>query len=515
MKAAILFSILFFIVCTANSQNVGINTATPDASSILELNSSDRGLLVPRISIGSVNSAAPVATPATSLLVFNTNAGITGGSGTGFYYWDGTMWLRLGKDNVNNGLNFDAGAGMIQLGGDLVENTTVSGGTFQMNFNLNSTGDFNVQDNGTIRFAVLDNGNVAVGGTANTGRFNVTGVSYFSNDIYLRDGSVAAGDILVRIYDNGDDGVIDLNENNLMNHRLHPNRETIFNEQGINTCDFRIETDLRSAMFFVDAGTNRLGINTITPANQFHFIADGSTGWVTQWSNSTTNGGLKLIYNDNAGNFSRVLMGITNYDASAYSVPGIMGLSINNTATGSGGIGLQGAANNESGVAVYGTLFTTGAYTGWGGYFDADVYCGGTYFGSDRRLKRDITPIKSALGIVKQLDPVSYYYDTERYPEMGLDENRMTYGFIAQELEKVLPELVKEKNLILNSNVLKSNSDKGMKHETEEFKVVNYTLMIPVLTQAVKEQQEVIENQNKQIEQLIQLTQELKAAITE
>ena len=192
-------------------------------------------------------------------------------------------------------------------------------------------------------------------------------------------------------------------------------------------------------------------------------------------------------------------MGVTNVSGSGNATPGVMGLSINATTTGSSGIGVEGSANNESGMAVYGSLFHDGSYSGWAGYFDADVYSGGTYFGSDRKLKRDIAPINSALGIINQLDPVSYYYDTETYPEMGLDEDRLTYGFIAQDLEQVLPELVKEKSLILNSNTIKTTDQQSAPIIKENFKVVNYTLMIPVLTQAIKEQQQIINDLSDQL----------------
>ena len=82
----------------SNAQNVGINAtgATPDASAILDIVSTDKGLLIPRVSIGDVSLAAPITSPATSLLVYNTNAAITGGNGLGYYYWDGSQWVNLG-----------------------------------------------------------------------------------------------------------------------------------------------------------------------------------------------------------------------------------------------------------------------------------------------------------------------------------------------------------------------------------------------------------------------------------
>lgn len=77
------------------AQNVGIGIAAPDASAKLHIVDANRGLLIPKVSIGNVNAAAPVTAPAVGLLVFNTNATITGGNGTGFYYWDGTQWTML------------------------------------------------------------------------------------------------------------------------------------------------------------------------------------------------------------------------------------------------------------------------------------------------------------------------------------------------------------------------------------------------------------------------------------
>jgi hypothetical protein len=83
------------------SQNVGINTtgAAPHASAMLDVDATNRGLLIPRVSLTDVTVASPVTSPATGLLVYNTNAAVTGGNGTGFYYWTGTQWSRLDNSN--------------------------------------------------------------------------------------------------------------------------------------------------------------------------------------------------------------------------------------------------------------------------------------------------------------------------------------------------------------------------------------------------------------------------------
>jgi len=97
MKKQYLIALIALFAINSNtfSQNVGIGTATPDASAKLHVVDANRGILIPNVSIGNVAAAAPVTAPATGLLVYNTNAAVTGGNGTGFYYWSGTQWLNL------------------------------------------------------------------------------------------------------------------------------------------------------------------------------------------------------------------------------------------------------------------------------------------------------------------------------------------------------------------------------------------------------------------------------------
>lgn len=84
----------------------GIGTLHPDKSAVLEMVSTKRGLLIPRIDIPDLNIAAPVTDPAHSLLVFNTGAS---GTPEGFYYWndDGTQtgvgsWVLFGKSTEDD-----------------------------------------------------------------------------------------------------------------------------------------------------------------------------------------------------------------------------------------------------------------------------------------------------------------------------------------------------------------------------------------------------------------------------
>ena len=85
LKILLVFPLVIF-------SQVGIGTTAPNTSSILDVVATDKGVLVPRIAIADLNTAAPVTTPIESLLVYNT----TVGTGVGFHYWDGSKWTPLG-----------------------------------------------------------------------------------------------------------------------------------------------------------------------------------------------------------------------------------------------------------------------------------------------------------------------------------------------------------------------------------------------------------------------------------
>ncbi len=96
---------LFFLVFVTNSfAQVGIGTTTPLASSALDITASNKGLLVPRVALTGSADTATVASPATSLLVYNTaSAGTSPNSVTpGYYYFNGTKWERLTNSGANS-----------------------------------------------------------------------------------------------------------------------------------------------------------------------------------------------------------------------------------------------------------------------------------------------------------------------------------------------------------------------------------------------------------------------------
>jgi hypothetical protein len=482
-----------FLSNTSYAQNVGIGTPTP----------SHKLHVVGDARISSLSGVGTRMVVADATGVLSTQAiPVSAGDITGVIAGDG---LINGGTTGDVTLNVVAVNGLttnpddIRLGGPLIQGTTITQGAFSMTHNLNGTGDFYVADNGVNRFAVLDNGRTTVGGVNNAGQFNVTGNSYFSDDIHLRDGAVNGGDILVRIYDLADDGIVDIYENGAYNIRLHGNGPSIFNEQGIGSNDFRIESNTQANMFFIDAGTDEIGIRTATPANMLQMVNGGvnvGANAMASFDNDGAEGVPISGYNTDAANGYNGIEGIVTYSGTAFNAAGVFGLAIDNTLTNSA-IGVRGTINGRDGYGVLGTR-TNGAGAGWAGLFIEDLgYTG--FFGaaSDESLKKNIEPIQKALDIVAQLNPVTYDFDLEKHPGMGLN-TEMEYGFIAQEVQVVLPEIVREKNLPTNTNV-PITSSQAQDLEVGKFMVMDYTRIIPILTQAIKEQQDIIKEQNVRI----------------
>ncbi len=102
----------------------------------------------------------------------------------------------------------------------------------------------------------------------------------------------------------------------------------------------------------------------------------------------------------------------------------------------------------------------------------------GFFITSDRKFKKDIKPIESSLEKVLALDGRTYNWRNEEFKDKNFG-NELQYGFLAQEVQKVIPSLV----------IQSENGDLAM----------NYIGLIPVLIEAMKEQQTQINELKSQI----------------
>ncbi|MFO7829679.1 MAG: tail fiber domain-containing protein [Bacteroidales bacterium] len=137
-------------------------------------------------------------------------------------------------------------------------------------------------------------------------------------------------------------------------------------------------------------------------------------------------------------------------------------------------VGIGSPASQFYGLRVNGgTSLNYSLYAYKGGYTP-----GSWSSGSDIRLKKDIRNIDTPLKKIKQLNGVSFLWKVNEFPDKQLS-SKGQIGVIAQEVEKVLPELVFE--------------------DDEGFKAVAYDKLNAVLIEAIKEQQKTIEKQEQEI----------------
>ena len=98
---------------------VGINTNTPDPSAILDVASTDKGILGPRISLTSATMQLGTAPNAAGLLIYNTGPTIP----PGYYFWNGSEWRVFNTSsggNTGGGTNILANVESIAVMGPLV-----------------------------------------------------------------------------------------------------------------------------------------------------------------------------------------------------------------------------------------------------------------------------------------------------------------------------------------------------------------------------------------------------------
>jgi hypothetical protein len=138
----ITFLIVLLFVITVNAQ-VGVGTTSPIDGSILDVESTDKGVMIPRMDITDLTTLAPVTKLAASpepvgLLVFNTDAS-NSGANAGFFYWDGNDWVAVGGSGTSNDWNLLGNAGT--AGGTInTDGTNFIGTTDNQNLNFRTNG---------------------------------------------------------------------------------------------------------------------------------------------------------------------------------------------------------------------------------------------------------------------------------------------------------------------------------------------------------------------------------------
>ena len=112
---------------------------------------------------------------------------------------------------------------------------------------------------------------------------------------------------------------------------------------------------------------------------------------------------------------------------------------------------------------------------------------------TDSEIKKNITVINSPLQKLSQLNPKIFEYDIQKFRHLKLEQG-IKYGFIAEEMQQVFPNLVKQKNI---SYMFGKNSYRDTK-----IKTIDEAGLIPVLVASIQQQQQQIEKLKEEIEAL-------------
>ncbi len=210
----------------------------------------------------------------------------------------------------------------------------------------------------------------------------------------------------------------------------------------------------------------------------------------------------------------------TNGSAAIYAASSGPGNSIHGNASQAGSSGVYGENSNGYGLRgnsynSYGLVTRSTNYYGmvaigksYAAYFVGSVFASNGYHApSDQKLKQNIEDVTSARDIISQLHPKKYYYRQDGHHKLMKLPQDQQYGLLAQEVEKVLPGLVKNTKFEppLETAPVKMDADGKFdlqpqaKPETIEFKAVNYVGMVPILIKGMQEQQEQLQAQQEKI----------------
>ncbi len=426
---------------TATAQNVGISpTGVPPAGDAgLDVNFTNKGLLIPRVSLTNTGTYGLVGGgPTTSMLVYNTNAAIggTGAMGEGYYYWNGTRWTKLLVGNTPSDAWLTSGNAGTTAGTHFIGTTDAQ--------------DLVFKTNNTEKMRITTSGNVGIGTTAPAYKLEV----YGGHGTYISvRGNMPAGDAT--------HGLIGYNWSNSATgdywryyladpdggFGVIPGGLEIWEYpgNGIPTCcipRFRIKTAKNQSSIPGEVVINEngdVGIGTATPNTKLH----------------------------------------------------VAGL---HPGAGSG----TGASSDAPSEAIIpdghnGTSRYNDWPSGWAGGLSTWDICGASIYmveystRSDKRFKKEITSLadnkNNFINKFMQLRPVSYFIDPMR---LRVDDpERKRFGFIANEIEDIFP------NLVINSGMPDSIA-RGLEYDG----------FIPILVLVVQDQHLQIKEQQKMIEEL-------------
>jgi len=490
-----LFAISFAIISLNTYGQVAINMTgnSPNSSAMLDIESVNRGILIPRISLTSSDNSNPVSSPATGLLVYNIADNGTGNTAVyeGFYYWTGSSWTKFTNDNDVWNLQGNSG--------------TVNGVNF---LGTTDNQDIDIRTNNIIKLRFSVKGQIEF---LNSGNSVFIGENAGENDDLSDNRNVFIG------FDAGKENTTGIYNNSFGYGSLSSNTTGQFNTaNGALSLQKNIAGESNTATGYTslqnnESGSSNSAFGSLSLMNNTTGNYNTATGYQSLYSNTTGNNNTSsgsLSLRDNTTGTENTASGVQalslntegNYNtatgkSSLYSnttgdyntATGIQALTYNETGnenTADGGYSLYSNIGGDYNTAVgYYSLYsnTTGSSNtalGYSAFSTGTNYTNSTSLGynaepgasntirlgnssvltiggfanwtnvSDKRFKINITENVVGLDFIMKLKPVTYNLDMEAIAKFLntpdslrllqselLKGKEIQSGFIAQEVE--------------------------------------------------------------------------------
>ncbi|MCG3113081.1 MAG: tail fiber domain-containing protein [Candidatus Manganitrophus sp. SB1] len=228
---------------------------------------------------------------------------------------------------------------------------------------------------------------------------------------------------------------------------------------------------------FTIANTGKIGVGTTDPATLLQIFGTVDTSPSSHGLlvlGTTIGDNISIDSNEimarNNGNISTLYL---NQEGGHVIINGLSTANVGNV-----GIGTMSTVDK---LHVAGNIRVGTGTTGCVKDADGTVVAG--VCSSDLRLKKNIEPFSNVLDKLIHLQPVYFYWKSKEYPELGFGASR-SFGLVAQEVEKVLPELVTQ--------------------DTVGYKAIRYNELPFLMLQAIKElkaENETLEAENMRIKE--------------
>ena len=499
----LIFGFFCCSILVVAQNNVGIGTPAPDASSLLELKSTNTGFLVPRLT--SVQRTS-IAAPANALLVFDVDTGC-------FFYYGAAQWISLckfsgpmgptgptGLAGLQGATGLDGATGQAGVTGN--DGITGPTGVTGPSGNDGTTGAIGPAGTNGIQGVTGPTGPLGAAGGDLTGNYpNPTVIALQGNAV--SNTAPVLNNILVW---NGTAWTP--NDGSGLFWKTTGNSGTTPATNFVGTTDAQdlvFSTNNSETMRLTAGGNVRVastsfanicgGVNANEDPNVRLSVVGGFVSFGSYNNDPAVHaavpstsfmqgvGSLVIGMNRNAGTSNVDFWNNTDPNQAAAAGTTNRGFNFRNFQT----TGSNCLANLVMTLNGQGDL-TLNRYSGTGG--TANAYAFNTI--SDERVKQHIQKLKGPImDKVMKLNPVTYNYSVVDYePSQKLEIKSEAYpelqsGFLAQEVYRLFPDAVRKPN-----------------DETKDLWAIDYSKLTVVLTKAMQEQQLMILDQKAEIENL-------------